>query len=80
MLCPSGPSRQLQPDYARVHQELKRAGVTLPLLQEEYQREHADAGEPAYKYTSFGIKYRAWATALKRSSARCARRTWPGSG
>jgi transposase len=60
-------SRQREPDYARVHQDLKRAGVTLQLLWEEYQRRRADAGEPAYKYTSFCIKYRAWAAALKRS-------------
>ncbi len=56
-------SRQLEPDYARVHQELKRPGVTLQLLWEEYQR----GCELAYKYTSFCIKYRAWAAALKRS-------------
>jgi transposase len=46
-----------------VHQELKRPGVTLQLLWEEYQR----GCELAYKYTSFCIKYRAWAAALKRS-------------
>ena len=31
-------SRQLEPDYAWIHQELKRPGVTLQLLWEEYQR------------------------------------------
>ena len=56
-------SRQLEPDYAWIHQELKRPGVTLQLLWEEYQR----ATEQAYKYTSFCIKYRAWVLALKRS-------------
>ncbi len=56
-------SRQLEPDYAWIHQELKRPGVTLQLLWEEYQR----AAELAYKYTSFCVKYRAWAAALKRS-------------
>jgi len=60
-------SAQLEPEFARIHQELKRAGVTLQLLWEEYQRAHADAGEPAYKYTSFCVKYRAWAASLKRS-------------
>jgi len=29
-------SRQLEPDYAHIHQELKRPGVTLQLLWEEY--------------------------------------------
>ena len=56
-------SRQLEPDYAWIHQELKRPGVTLQLLWEEYQR---GAGQ-AYKYTSFCVKYRAWARTLKRS-------------
>jgi transposase len=56
-------SRQLEPDYAWIHHELKRPGVTLQLLWEEYQR----ATQLAYKYTSFCIKYRAWVLALKRS-------------
>ncbi len=56
-------SRQLEPNYAWIHQELKRPGVTLQLLWEEYQREN----ELAYKYTSFCIKYRTWAASLKRS-------------
>jgi len=56
-------SRQLEPDYAHVHRELARPGVTLQLLWEEYQRENPQA----YKYTSFCIKYRAWAMTLKRS-------------
>ncbi len=56
-------SYQLAPDFALVHQELKRAGVTLQLLWEEYARGTA----MAYKYTSFCIKYRAFAQSLKRS-------------
>ncbi len=56
-------SRQLEPDYAWIHHELKRPGVTLQLLWEEYQR----GCELAYKYTSFCIKYRAWSLGLKRS-------------
>jgi len=56
-------ARHLEPDYAHVHQELKRSGVTLQLLWEEY----AQANAQAYKYTSFCIKYRLWADGLKRS-------------
>jgi transposase len=56
-------SRHLEPDWAYVHQELKRPGVTLQLLWEEY----AQANAQAYKYTSFCVKYRAWAEGLKRS-------------
>jgi transposase len=56
-------SHQIAPDFAVVHQELKRRGVTLQLLWEEYARDN----ELAYKYTSFSIKYRAFAQSLKRS-------------
>jgi transposase len=56
-------SHQLAPDFASVHQELKRAGVTLQLLWEEYAKDNA----LAYKYTSFCVKYREWALGLKRS-------------
>ena len=56
-------SHQLAPDFALVHQELKRAGVTLQLLWEEY----AQGNKLAYKYTSFCVKYREWAMGLKRS-------------
>ena len=56
-------SHQLAPDFAHVHQELKRAGVTLMLLWEEYAR----GNEQAYKYTSFCVKYRSFAQGLKRS-------------
>jgi len=56
-------SRQLEPNYAWIHQELKRPGVTLQLLWEEYAR----GNRLAYKYTSFCIKYRAWVVSLARS-------------
>ena len=56
-------SYQLTPDFAAVHQEFKRPGVTLQLLWEEY----AATNDLAYKYTSFCVKYRTWAHGLKRS-------------
>jgi transposase len=56
-------SQQLAPDFAVVHQELKRADVTLMLLWEEYARDN----EQAYKYTSFCIKYREFAKSQLRS-------------
>ena len=55
--------RQLEPDHAFIHQELKRPGVTLQLLWEEYAR----GNDLAYRYTSFCVKYRAWALGLRRS-------------
>jgi transposase len=60
-------ARHLEPDFAAIHQEIKRPGVTLQLLWEEYQQgQHAD-GAQAYKYTAFCVKYRAWVASLKRS-------------
>ncbi len=56
-------SQRLAPDFALVHQELKRAGVTLQLLWEEYARGNAQA----YRYTSFCVKYALFAQSLKRS-------------
>jgi hypothetical protein len=56
-------SHQRAPDFGVVHQELKRAGVTLMLLWEEYA-----TGNPlAYKYTSFCIKYAEFARRQQRS-------------
>ena len=43
-----GPTKPL-PDYPTVHEELKRRGVTLMLLWEEYRAEHADG----YGYSRF---------------------------
>ena len=44
------------PDWSYVHKELKRRGVTLLLLWEEYRAEHADG----YGYSRFCDLYRAW--------------------
>lgn len=57
-------SQRLEPGYAELHQELKRPGVTLQLLWEEYR---ARCGEQAYRYSAFCDKYRAFARGLKRS-------------
>ena len=53
-----------EPDYAVVHQELKKKGVTLTLLWEEYRQAVGDRG---YQYTAFCTRYRDWAGKLKRS-------------
>jgi transposase len=52
------------PDLAHVHQELKRKGVTLALLWEEYRQAH---GEATYQYSRFCDLYREFARRLKRS-------------
>ena len=48
------------PDWAAVHRELKRPGVTLMLLWQEYRRTHPHG----YQYTWFCQQYRAWAGKL----------------
>lgn len=56
-----GAAERAPVDFAWMHQELKRAGVTLQLLWVEYQ-ESARAqgrGEP-YQYSQFCERYRAW--------------------
>ena len=53
-----------QPDYAQVHQELKRKGITLLLLWEEYRQTE---GEASFQYTAFCTHYRVWSGKLKHS-------------
>jgi transposase len=63
------PSRYLyrkfaEPDFARVHRELKRKGVTLTLLWEEYRE--AAQGVP-YSRSRFCERYLEFVRALRRS-------------
>ena len=73
-LCEEGLERQLfppvpapterlfaEPDWAALHRELKRPGVTLSLLWEEYRGTHPDDG---YGYSAFCEHYRRWAGRL----------------
>src|SRR3990170_4470113 len=53
------PSRPL-PDLARLHEELRRPGVTLQLLWVEYLRDHPDG----YRYTQFCEHYHRFARKL----------------
>jgi len=50
---PSVPS----PDWAKLHRELRRPGVTLELLWQEYRESHPQG----YSYSWFCARYRAWA-------------------
>ena len=54
---------RIPPDVVRIHQELRRPGVTLQLLWEEYLEIHADG----YRYSQFCEIYRRWAKKLKPS-------------
>ena len=58
--APAGGDRsRFLPDFAAVHAERKRPGVTLELLHLEYLEQHPDG----YRYTQFCEYYRRW---LKR--------------
>ncbi len=49
-----------EPDWAAVHREMGRKGVTLDLLWQEYREQYADG----YQYSAFCDHYRAYAKAL----------------
>jgi transposase len=51
------------PDCVHVHQELKRTGVTLQLLWEEYREAHPEG----YSYSQYCEHYRRWAGKLRLS-------------
>ncbi len=53
-----------QPDFAAVHQELKRKGVTRQLLWKEYAEANPDNH---YKLTQFCFYYQQWRSRLKLS-------------
>lgn len=61
LLFPSQPAegtRQFaEPDFPRVHQELKQKGVTKLLLWEEYRQAHPKDG---YSYAQFCHRYNVW--------------------
>lgn len=52
-------------DYAYIHRELAKTGVTLTLLWEEYCRTCHESGRTPYMSTQFGDKYRKWARITK---------------
>jgi transposase len=53
-----------RPDWARVHRELRRPGVTLSLLWQEYRADHSQDG---YQYSRFCDLYRRFAGKLSPS-------------
>ena len=44
-----------EPDYKQLHRELRKKGVTLELLWQEYKSRHPDDG---YQYSQYCQKYR----------------------
>ncbi len=55
-VLPVPASDRLAPDLAHIHIELKRKGVTLMLLWEEYQADNPQV----YRYSRYCDLYRAW--------------------
>jgi transposase len=51
---------RLEPDWVKVHQEMRKKSVTLDLLWQEYKAEHPDG----YRYSWFCERYRQWAGKL----------------
>ena len=51
-----GSRRKAEPDWTRVHHELRWPGVTLMLLWEEYQQAEPDG----YRYSRWCELYRGW--------------------
>jgi transposase len=54
--CVEPKRSKSEPDWNYIHKELKRKGVTLQLLWEEYKEENPDG----YQSTHFGDLYRKW--------------------
>ena len=54
-----------EPDYAHIHSELARPGVTLTLLWKEYCDACYNGGQTPYMSTQFNEKYRKWARVTK---------------
>lgn len=65
LVTPEKPRGHVQPDYGRTHQEMRRKGMTLMLLWEEYRADYADS--QTYGYSQFCERYRCFARQLKRS-------------
>lgn len=61
----AGVAATVIPDYAVIHQELSRKGITLMLLWQEYQANHL--GRRTLQYSQFCERYRQYAKTLKRS-------------
>jgi len=53
--------RRPEPDWATIHQELRRKGMTLALLWQEYKAAHPDG----YQHSRFCQLYQQWASALE---------------
>jgi len=80
---PGGAGPLAQPDFQYVHKELRRKGVTLYLLWQEYRYAHPEDG---YQYSQFCELYNRWAkplSAVLRQPHKAGDKTfvdWSGDG
>lgn len=65
LVAPERPRDHVQPDHGRLHQELRRKGMSLMLLWEEHRADYAD--RQTYGYTQFSENCSRFAKQLKRS-------------
>ena len=65
LATPQRTSAFVQPDYGRMHQELRRKGMTMMLLWQEHVAQHP--GACTHQYSQFCVNYRTYAQSLKRS-------------
>lgn len=69
MLYPQAilPRIQKEPDYAHIHKELAKSGVTLTLLWNEYCEACQQNGDIPYMYSQFSKNYKEYAAANSTS-------------
>jgi transposase len=65
--CSPGRSKPL-PDWGHVHAELRRRGVTLALLWEEYRGHHPDDGYGYSRFCDLYVEWRHGITATMRQT------------
>jgi transposase len=65
LVAPKQSRDHVQPDYGRLHHELRRKGITLMLLWEEHRADYADV--KTCSYSQFCENYRRFSKQLKRS-------------
>ena len=53
------------PDFAKIHKDLAKPGVTLTLLHQEFVNKCLLEGLTPYQYTQFCERYRRWAKITK---------------
>lgn len=57
-------ARNIEPDYTKIHQILRKKGINLQLLWEEYKSEQ---GEKSYSYSQYCRRYRDYRKTIKAS-------------